>query len=84
MSSFMLRHIPPGLVARAKDRARANGTTLDSALLVWLEAYAEGTDNVSAGRRGGAARAASLTPDRRAEIARQGAEARWKGREEKL
>jgi len=84
VSSFMLRHIPPGLVARAKDRARANGTTLDSALLVWLEAYAEGTDNVSAGRRGGAARAAALTPDRRAEIARQGAEARWKGTREEL
>jgi hypothetical protein len=79
MSSYMLRHIPPGLVARAKDRARANGTTLDSALLAWLEAYAEGTDNVSAGRRGGAARAAALTPEQRVDIARRGAEARWKG-----
>jgi hypothetical protein len=80
MSSYMLRGVPPGLVARAKDRARANGTTLDSALLEWLESYADGTDRASVGRKGGAARAASLTPERRAEIAKQGAEARWKGR----
>jgi hypothetical protein len=79
MSSYMLRHIPPGLVARAKDRARANGTTLDSALLAWLEAYADGRDNVSAGRKGGQARSEALTPEQRVAIARQGAEARWKG-----
>jgi hypothetical protein len=31
----------------------------------------------SMGRRGGAARAASMTPERRAEIARKAAEKRW-------
>lgn len=33
---------------------------------------------VSMGRRGGAARAAGMTPERRAEIARKAAEKRWK------
>ena len=33
----------------------------------------------SMGRKGGAARAASMTPERRAEIARKAAEKRWHG-----
>jgi hypothetical protein len=33
---------------------------------------------VSMGRRGGAARAKSMTPERRAEIARKAAEKRWR------
>jgi len=36
---------------------------------------------VSMGKRGGAARAAAMTPERRAEIARKGAEKRWKNRD---
>ena len=32
---------------------------------------------VSMGRKGGAARAAAMTPERRAEIARKAAEGRW-------
>lgn len=34
---------------------------------------------VEMGRKGGAARAAKLTADERAEIARKGAETRWRG-----
>ena len=33
------------------------------------------------GRKGGAARAASMTPERRAEIATKAAEKRWRGRD---
>lgn len=33
---------------------------------------------VSLGKRGGAARAAAMTPERRAEIARKAAEKRWR------
>ncbi len=36
---------------------------------------------VSMGRRGGKARAESMTPERRAEIAKKAAEKRWKGRD---
>lgn len=43
------------------------------------EAPDDGKDKAaqSMGRRGGAARAASMTPERRAEIARQAAAKRW-------
>ena len=34
---------------------------------------------VSMGKRGGAARAAAMTPERRAEIARKAAAKRWRG-----
>jgi general stress protein YciG len=34
----------------------------------------------TAGRKGGAARAKSLTPERRSEIAKKAAEARWRSR----
>jgi general stress protein YciG len=34
------------------------------------------------GRKGGKARAANMTPERRAEIARRAAEKRWKGRKD--
>jgi hypothetical protein len=37
---------------------------------------------VALGRRGGAARAASMTPERRKEIAKKAAAERWKGRSE--
>lgn len=39
---------------------------------------------VSMGRKGGAARAAAMTPERRAEIARKAAAKRWERTEEKL
>lgn len=35
---------------------------------------------VSMGRKGGAARAKSISPERRAEIAKKGAKARWQGK----
>ena len=40
----------------------------------------DGTDPaaVSMGKRGGKARAAAMTPERRAEIAKKAAEKRWK------
>lgn len=43
------------------------------------EAPDDGKDKAaqSMGRKGGAARAASMTPERRAEIARKAAEKRW-------
>lgn len=37
---------------------------------------------VSMGKRGGAARAKSMTPERRAEIAKKAAESRWKTKNE--
>ena len=39
----------------------------------------EGEDGKDMGRKGGAARAASMTPERRAEIARKAAAKRWAG-----
>lgn len=36
------------------------------------------SDRISAGRRGGPARAKSLSPEQRSEIARAAAQARWK------
>jgi hypothetical protein len=46
------------------------------------EAPDDGKDKAaqSMGRKGGAARAASMTPERRAEIARKAAESRWGGK----
>jgi plasmid stability protein len=81
MSSYMVRHIPAGVINAAKARAREHGTTLDAALLAFLESYAEGTDRASAGRKGGMARSEALSPEERSAIARKGAEARWGGTE---
>jgi hypothetical protein len=79
MSSYMIRDLPPGLISRAKARAREEDTTLDVVLLRHLERYAEhGDPHAAAGRIGGAARAATLSPERRREIARKAATARWK------
>lgn len=79
MSSYVIRHLPPGLIAEAKARARETGTNLDAYLIRAIAELAEGTDRAAAGRQGAAARAASLTPEERTNIARQAAQARWQG-----
>lgn len=71
----MLRGLPAGLVARAKAKAREANTTLDAALIAFLETYAE---HGSIQSSGGHARALSLTPEERADIAKKAAKARWK------
>jgi hypothetical protein len=75
MSSYMIRALPPGLIPRAKARARTDSTTLDAVLLRLLESYAE---RGAPGTAGAAARTHSLTPERRAAIAQQAAETRWR------
>ena len=82
MASYMLRGLPSGLIARAKARAREAGVTLDDVLVAFLERYAEGNDPSGAGRKGGAARAAKLSPERRTEIARHAANTRWESERE--
>jgi hypothetical protein len=83
MPSYVIRRLPPGLIPRAKAIAREHGISLDDALLAFLVTFADGTDRAAAGRRGGAARAEALTAERRTEIARKGAEARWQGNKER-
>ena len=78
MSSYMIRQLPPGLIGRAKAKAREQGETLDAILIATLEAYCDGKMPSQWGARGGHARAASLTPDERSAIARKAAETRWK------
>jgi hypothetical protein len=75
MPSYMLRGLPPNVVARAKAKAREAGTTLDDVLIAFLETYAE---HGSIASSGGHARALSLTPEQRTTIARKAAQARWK------
>jgi hypothetical protein len=41
MPSYMIRAIPDGLIARAKQRARHDATTLDAILIRYLETYSE-------------------------------------------
>lgn len=77
MPSYVIRHVPPGLIPRAKAAAREADVTLDDALIAFLVTFADGTDRAAAGRKGGAARAEALTPERRKEIAQAGAQARW-------
>lgn len=77
MASYMIRALPPGLIRQAKQRARDDDTTLDTVLVRYLTAYAaQGDPHAAAGRLGGAARAATLSPERRSEIARGAALAR--------
>jgi hypothetical protein len=66
---------------------RRPGDVIGAAIMVAQIATGEIEDNATApdkvhhsagGKRGAAARAAKLTPDQRAEIARVAAEARWK------
>jgi hypothetical protein len=76
MPSYMLRHVPDGLIAKAKAKAREAGTTLDAALLAFLKSYAE---HGSIQSSGGHARKLALTPEERTESALRAAQARWKG-----
>lgn len=78
MPSYMLRGLPAGLVARAKERARADDTTLDAVLMRYLLTYAE---QGATGSAGGRARAARLTPAERRGIAQRAARVRWQHRE---
>ncbi len=76
MSSYMIRSVPPGLIGRAKAKAREAGETLDAVLIAELEAYADGRARSQQASRGGEARAAALTPEARSAIARKGGLAR--------
>lgn len=69
----MIRGLPAGLVGHAKARARADDTTLDAVLITYLARYAE---QGPPGLAGAQARAASLSPERRSEIARIAVRAR--------
>lgn len=73
MATYALRQIDPEIIAKAKQRARAAGTSLDDVLRGYLVTYAAGDRGVAGGR----ARAASLTPGERADSARRAAKARW-------
>ncbi len=70
----MIRALPPGLLGRAKARARSDETTLDVVLLRYLLMYAEHGSPQAAGAR---AVNAQRTPDERREAARRAARARW-------
>lgn len=74
MASYTIRSLPPGLIPRARARAKADATTLDAVLLRLIESYAEQGAPGSAGAK---ARSASMSNERRAEIARNAASARW-------
>ena len=73
MASYTLRGLTAEVVARAKQRARDAGTSIDAVLRGYLTSYADGA---TAQQRGGQARADALSPERRSEIARQAALAR--------
>jgi hypothetical protein len=77
MASYMLRKVPGGLIPRAKAQAQEAGTTLDTVLIAFLAVYAE---SGAYGAAGGHARAEALTPERRQDIARTAAQARWRAR----
>jgi hypothetical protein len=77
MSSYMIRHLPPGLIRRAKDRARQDGTTLDALLLRYLTIYdAQGNPQAAGARAVNAQR----TGAERREAASRAAQARWAAR----
>jgi hypothetical protein len=65
-------------------RAKATVDAIDAILDRWPESqpYAKDPERVARGKLGGAKggtiRAAKLTPERRSEIARKAAEARWR------
>lgn len=65
--------LPGGLYRQAVDKAGGDAQ-LAQVVRLWLERY---TSAEPIGAAGGAARAASLTPERRREIARQAVATRW-------
>lgn len=77
MSTYTLRRVPDGLIARAKHRAREDDTSLDAILIRYLHTYAEHGSPQSSG---GHARKLSMTADERSESAKRAATARWKNR----
>lgn len=68
------------------QRAKATVDVIDVILDVWPESQPPVKDRervvrgLLGGSKGGKLRAANLTPERRAEIARKAAEARWRAR----
>ena len=74
MPSYMIRAIPDGLIARAKQRARHDATTLDAILIRYLETYSEHGSPQAAGGR--ALQAGRTRAERRAS-AQHAARARW-------
>jgi hypothetical protein len=73
-STYVLRGIPPELIARARQRAQDEGTTLAAVIGRYLTTYAA---HGSIQSSGGHARKLSLTPEQRRESARHAALARW-------
>ena len=77
--------IPGALFRRATERADAEGVRLQDVVRRLLALYADGALDPSekdpvgaaAGRRGAIARSASLTPERRREIAQRAVQTRW-------
>lgn len=74
MATYALRGLTSDLVARAKSRARQDGTTLDAVITRYLETYAEHGSPQAAGAR--AVNQARTAAERR-EAARVAARARW-------
>jgi hypothetical protein len=70
----MIRHLPPGLIGQAKDRARQDDTTLDAVLMRYLQTYAQHGSPQAAGARAVNAR---RTEAERHEAASLAALARW-------
>jgi hypothetical protein len=74
MPNYTIRNLPPRLIPMVRARAKAEGITIDAVILRALGAYiGSGTP----GRAGAEARAKTLTPSQRSEIARKAAAARW-------
>jgi hypothetical protein len=66
---------------RPRDPIQLGKLMVDIATGAVPDAVDDGKDAAASamGKKGGASRAASMTPERRAEIARKAATARWKG-----
>lgn len=75
MRASPLRGIHAALIARARARARTDGTTLNAVILRYLETYAEYGSPQAAGAR---AVNAARTADERSTAARRAAAARWR------
>ncbi len=74
MSTYALRGLDADTIARAKQRARDAGTSLDDVLRAYLVAYADGA---TAQQAGGRARADAMSATARSESASRAARARW-------
>ena len=71
----MLRGVAADLVARVKAYAQTRDLSVQDAAVALLDQGLRATER---GAQAATARAASLTPERRADIARTAAQARWR------